>query len=50
MIFKELKLYFKNGRAKILIGLARGKKNYDKRESIKKKDMDRQVLRDLKGV
>lgn len=45
-----LKLYFKNGKAKILIGLARGKKNYDKRESIKKKDMDRQVLRDLKGV
>ena len=45
-----LKLYFKNGKAKILIGLARGKKNYDKRESIKKKDIDRQVLRDLKGV
>lgn len=45
-----LKLYFKNGKAKILIGLARGKKNYDKRESIKKKDMDRQALRDLKGV
>ncbi len=45
-----LKLYFKNGKAKILIGLARGKKNYDKRESIKKKDMDRQVLRDLKGI
>ena len=45
-----LKLYFKDGKAKILIGLARGKKNYDKRESIKKKDMDRQVLRDLKGI
>ena len=45
-----LKLYFKNGKAKILIGLARGKKNYDIWESIKKKDMDRQVLRDLKGV
>jgi SsrA-binding protein len=33
-----LQVYFKNGRVKIEIGLAKGKKLYDKRESIKKKD------------
>lgn len=43
-----IKLYFKGSIAKILIGLAKGKKNYDKRESIKKKDMERQVAKDLK--
>lgn len=43
-----LKLYFKNNRAKILLGLAKGKKDYDKREAIKKKDMDRQVAKELK--
>lgn len=44
-----IKLYFKGNIAKILIGLAKGKKNYDKRESIKKKDIERQVARDLKN-
>ena len=38
-----LKLYIKNGKAKLLIGLAKGKKNYDKRESIKKKDIEREL-------
>ncbi|MBQ6687303.1 MAG: SsrA-binding protein SmpB [Bacilli bacterium] len=38
-----LKLYLKNNKAKLLIGLARGKKNYDKRESIKKRDLDREI-------
>ena len=38
-----LKLYFKNGKAKILLGLAKGKKTYDKREDIKKRD----ILRNL---
>lgn len=44
-----LKAYFKNGRVKIEIGLARGKKAHDKRESIKRKDIDRdtrQAVRD----
>lgn len=36
-----LKLYFKNNKAKILIGLARGKKLYDKRETIKQRDLER---------
>lgn len=44
-----IKLYFKGNKAKILIGLAKGKKNYDKREVIKKKDMERQVAKDLKN-
>lgn len=44
-----IKLYFKGNKAKILIGLAKGKKNYDKREAIKKKDIDRQIAKDLKN-
>jgi len=44
-----IKLYFKGSIAKILIGLAKVKKNYDKRESIKKKDIERQVARELKN-
>ncbi len=37
------KLYFKGGRAKVEIALARGKKSYDKRESVKQKDADREA-------
>jgi SsrA-binding protein len=40
-----LKIYLKNGFAKILIGLARGKKNYDKREDLKKKEAKRDIER-----
>lgn len=36
-----LKLYFKNNHAKILLGVCKGKKLYDKRESIKKRDIER---------
>ena len=43
-----LQVYFKNGRVKIESGLARGKKLYDKRESIKKKDAGREAERDYK--
>lgn len=43
-----LKLYFVKGKVKILLGLAKGKKNYDKREAIKKKDIERQIVTDLK--
>ena len=38
-----LKIYFKKNRAKLLLGLCKGKKNYDKRESIKEKDIKRQL-------
>ncbi|EIJ80613.1 SsrA-binding protein [Bacillus methanolicus PB1] len=40
-----LKLYLKNGYAKILIGLAKGKKKYDKREDLKKKEAKREIER-----
>lgn len=45
-----LKLYFKNNKAKILIGIAKGKKNYDKRESIKQRDIDREVKKQYKNL
>jgi SsrA-binding protein len=44
-----LKIYFKGGYAKVLIGLAKGKKQYDKRESIREKDVKRQIDRNIKG-
>lgn len=43
-----LRVYIKNGVAKVLIGLARGKKQYDKRESLKRKDQERDIKRALK--
>lgn len=43
-----LKVYFVKGRAKVLIGLCKGKKDYDKRETIKERDIKRQVERSLK--
>jgi len=42
-----LKLYLKNGIAKVELGLARGKKMYDKRESIAQRDAQRQIERAL---
>jgi SsrA-binding protein len=44
-----LRLYFKNGRAKVELGLARGKKLYDKRETLRRKDAAREVERSLKS-
>lgn len=38
-----LELYFKNNKAKIRIGLAKGKHNYDKRTAIKEKELDREA-------
>ena len=43
-----LKLYFVNGRAKIERGLCRGKKIYDKRESSKKRDIERELKKQYK--
>jgi SsrA-binding protein len=42
-----LSLYFKDGRAKVEIALARGKKSYDKRQSIAKRDAQREATREL---
>ena len=43
-----LQVYFKDGRAKMEIGLCRGKKLYDKRQDIAKKDQRREVEREFK--
>jgi len=44
-----LELYFLRGRAKVLIGLGRGKKAHDKREDLKRKDADREIARALRS-
>jgi SsrA-binding protein len=43
-----LRLYFKEGRAKVLMGLCRGRKLHDKREAIKKADVNREIQRALR--
>jgi SsrA-binding protein len=42
-----LSLYFSAGKAKVEIGLARGKKSYDKRQDLAKRDADREVRKAL---
>ena len=42
-----LKVYTKNGRIKLEFGLAKGKKKYDKKEKIKKRDTEREIQREL---
>ena len=44
-----IKLYFKKNKAKILLGIARGKKEYDKREAIKQRDIDRNLKKEYKN-
>lgn len=44
-----LKIYFKESRAKVEIGLARGKKMYEKRDTIKKREADREIERAMKS-
>lgn len=43
-----LQVYLKYGKVKMQIGLAKGKKNYDKRDSIAKKDQQREAAKDFK--
>ena len=45
-----LKLYFKKGYAKVLMGLAKGKKQHDKRQDIKERDQKRELERQYKGT
>ena len=40
-----LKIYFVNGKAKVLVGLCKGKKNYDKRQTIKERDIKREIAK-----
>ena len=44
-----LKMYFKKNKVKVLLGIAKGKKNYDKREAIKKRDTERLIKKELKN-
>jgi SsrA-binding protein len=44
-----LRAYFKNGRIKVEIGLARGKREHDKRDAIKKKDLDREARQESRS-
>jgi SsrA-binding protein len=44
-----LRLYFSNGKAKVELGLAKGKKLFDKRETLKRKTMERDMERGRKG-
>jgi len=43
-----LKLYFKDNRLKVLLGVCRGKKTFDKRETIKERDLKRETLKNMK--
>jgi SsrA-binding protein len=44
-----LRLYFSNGKAKVELGLAKGKKLFDKRETLKRRTMERDMERGRKG-
>ena len=44
-----LKVYFKGNLAKVEIAIARGKKNYDKREAIKERDVERDLRKNFKN-
>jgi SsrA-binding protein len=43
-----MRLYWRDGRAKVLLGLARGKAQHDKRKAIAERDADRQMQRALR--
>lgn len=44
-----LKMYFVKNKVKVLLGICKGKKLYDKRETIKKRDMERELRQKVKG-
>ena len=43
-----IKLYFSKNKAKLLLGIGKGKKVYDKRESMKEKDINREIKKGLR--
>jgi len=49
MTLVPVRMYFKNGRVKVAISLARGKKEYDKRETIKRRESDRETRAAMKS-
>jgi SsrA-binding protein len=44
-----LRVYFKKGRAKVELGLAKGKQAHDKRQAVKAKEADREVQREMRN-
>jgi SsrA-binding protein len=48
MTLVPLKVYFKAGRAKVLIGICKGKQKHDKREAMKKRESDRDISRAMR--
>jgi SsrA-binding protein len=44
-----VRMYFKNGRIKVAVALAKGKKSYDKRETIKRREADRETRAAIKS-
>lgn len=44
-----LRIYFKGNKVKIELGVCKGKKNYDKRESIKERDLNREMKKNIKN-
>ncbi len=49
MTLVPVRMYFKDGRVKVAIALAKGKKDYDKRETIKKREADRETRAAIKA-
>jgi SsrA-binding protein len=49
MTLVPVRMYFKNGRVKVAVSLAKGKKDYDKRETIKRRDTDRETRAAVKA-
>jgi SsrA-binding protein len=49
MTLVPVRLYFKNGRVKVAVSLAKGKKDYDKRETIKRRQVDRETRAAIKS-
>ncbi len=49
MTLVPTRLYFKNGRVKVAVSLAKGKKEYDKRETIKRREADRETRAAVKS-
>ena len=49
MTLVPVRLYFKNGRVKVAVSLAKGKKDYDKRETIKRRETDRETRAAVKS-
>jgi len=48
MTLVPVRMYFKNGRVKVAVSLAKGKKEYDKRETIKRREADRETRAAMK--